>query len=66
MLAAIYPKLPQYRQEHEPFVARVLEVGQNFDPGHPKVVEETLNFVKEGGEMYAIATTERKSTSRAN
>jgi hemerythrin len=47
MLAANYPKLPQHRQEHEAFVARVLELGQNFDPGHPKVVEETLNFVKE-------------------
>lgn len=46
MLAAKYPKLAQHRKEHEVFVARVLELSQTFDPGDPKVVEETLGFVK--------------------
>ena len=47
MQAADYPKLAQHRREHAAFVQRVLELGRDFDPDDPLVLEETLAFVKD-------------------
>jgi hemerythrin len=46
MQAAEYPKLDTHRQEHAAFVARVQELSDAYDPDDPKVVDETVVFLR--------------------
>ena len=47
MQAAGYPKLAQHRQEHAAFVSRVQELSRSYDPGDPRLAEETSTFLRD-------------------
>lgn len=47
MRAAGYPNLPKHCQEHVYFVDRIKELSRSYNPGDPRVMGETADFLRD-------------------
>ena len=56
MQAAGYPKLAEHRQEHAAFVLRVQELSRAYDPGDPRLADETSAFLRDWYLNHIIKT----------
>jgi len=56
MQAAGYPRLAQHRQEHATFVTRLKELSKAYNPGEPKQVDETTEFLRNWYLTHIIKT----------
>jgi hemerythrin len=46
LAAANYPHLDQQKAEHGLFIQKLIDLNQSYDPTDPKLLDETLEFLK--------------------